>query len=277
MASWLEVRRGDAPLIVSFPHTGTDLPSEIEARLASPWLARKDADHWVHLLYDFALELGATTLRTKISRTVIDVNRDPSDRSLYPGKNTTELCPLTTFDGEALYLHGQQPDAAEIAVRRATYFAPYHEALAAELTRLRGQHERVVLYDAHAIRSQIARLFDGVLPHLNLGTHDGKSCASALLATLEGHCARSSFSHVSNGRFKGGWTTRHYGHPERGIHVLQMELACRAYMTEPTPPLCAANWPSPYEPSQAAALARVLADVLVACLDFARVAPGSNP
>jgi N-formylglutamate amidohydrolase len=146
---WLEVHRGDGPLIVSFPHTGIDIPADIEAQLVSPWLSRKDADWWVHLLYDFVRSLGATTVRTALSRTVIDVNRDPSGASLYPGQATTELCPTTTFDGEPLYSAGAEPDETEIARRRATYFDPYHDALAAELRRLRELHVKIVLYEAH--------------------------------------------------------------------------------------------------------------------------------
>ena len=108
---WLSITRGEAPLIVSMPHTGTRFPWRIGAALISPWLARKDADWWVDQLYDFAADLGATVIRTAISRTVIDVNRDPSGKSLYPGQNTTELCPTTTFDGEPLYRDSRAPDA----------------------------------------------------------------------------------------------------------------------------------------------------------------------
>jgi N-formylglutamate deformylase len=108
--SWLSVFRGEAPLVVSLPHTGTEIPPAFEAGLASDWLARKDADWWIDRLYDFAGDLGATVIRTAISRTVIDVNRDPSGASLYPGQATTELCPTTTFDGEPLYRPGEEPD-----------------------------------------------------------------------------------------------------------------------------------------------------------------------
>ncbi|HET7154462.1 MAG TPA: N-formylglutamate amidohydrolase, partial [Hyphomicrobiaceae bacterium] len=144
---WLTVEQRDAPLIVSFPHTGTEIPPEIAARCVSPWLARKDADWWIDTLYGFVRELGATTIHTAISRTVIDVNRDPSGVSLYPGQNTTELVPSTTFDGEALWQPGMTPDPTEIARRIATYFDPYHAALAAEIARLRDRHPRVALYD----------------------------------------------------------------------------------------------------------------------------------
>src|SRR5262245_13448123 len=156
--SWLTVERREAPLIVSFPHTGIEIPSEIEARCVSPWLARKDADWWIDKLYGFVRDVGATTIRTAISRTVIDVNRDPSGASLYPGQNTTELVPTTTFDGEPLWRAGQAPNAADIAQRKQAYFEPYHAALATEIDRLRGQHACIVLYDCHSIRSIIPRL-----------------------------------------------------------------------------------------------------------------------
>ncbi|HEY2049319.1 MAG TPA: N-formylglutamate deformylase [Caulobacteraceae bacterium] len=269
-ADWLEVRPGEAPLIVSFPHTGTDLPAEFEPRLVSSWLARKDADWWVDQLYDFAPSLGATVVRTRISRTVIDVNRDPSGASLYPGQATTELCPTTTFDGEPLWRQGFEPDAAEIERRRATWFAPYHEALEGELARLRGRHPKIVLYEAHSIRSRIPRLFKGELPNFNLGSNSGASCGAALLHAVEAACDGSAFSRITDGRFKGGWTTRRYGRPDEGVHAIQMELACRGYMDEPGDAPEPAAWPTPYSQARAQPMRAVLSDVLNACLAFAR-------
>jgi N-formylglutamate deformylase len=273
MNEWLEVERGDAPLVVSFPHTGTELPAPIVERLVSPWLARKDTDWYVDRLYAMALALGATTVRTRISRTVIDVNRDPSGASLYPGQNTTELCPTRTFDGEPLYHLGAEPDAAEIAARRVQYFEPYHAALGAELERLRAQHGRVVLYDAHSIRSRVPRLFEGELAHLNLGTNRGVSCAPRLRQSIEQAIASRSFTLVTDGRFVGGWTTRHYGCPDREVHAVQMEIAARSYHKEPSVP-DAGNWPAPFEPARAAPLSEVLQLALTACLNFAHSATG---
>jgi formiminoglutamase len=267
---WLKIQRGDAPLLVSFPHSGTAIPVEIEAQLVSPWLARKDADWWVHDLYDFATNLGATTVRTTLSRTVIDVNRDPSGASLYPGQNTTELCPLATFDGEPLYLKGLKPDELEIAQRTENYFAPYHTALAAELERLGQRHQRVVLYDAHSIRSRVPRLFEGELPQFNIGTNDGLSCDSELTGALENICDTSGMSRVTDGRFRGGWITRHYGEPARGTHAVQMELSCRGYLREPQGATTPDNWPVPYDPAHAAALRGVLEKLLTACIEFAQ-------
>ncbi|MGH1557540.1 N-formylglutamate deformylase [Caulobacter segnis] len=268
--SWLRVVRGQAPPHRLSPHTGREIPPEIEARLVSPWLARKDADWWVDRLYAFAEGMGATMVRTAISRTVIDVNRDPSGASLYPGQATTELCPTTTFDGEPLYRGGQVPDAAEIERRRIIYFEPYHAALRAEIDRLRVLHPTVVLYEAHAIRSRVPRLFDGELPQFNLGTNSGLSCASALTAAVEAACDASGRSRVTNGRFKGGWTTRCYGQPATGVHAIQMELACRGYMDDPAEPPTEDTWPPPFHADRAEPLRLVLEDVLNACLHFAR-------
>lgn len=267
--TWLQVTRGDAPLIVSLPHTGTEIPPDIEAGLSSAWLARKDADWWVDRLYAFAEGMGATIVRTAISRTVIDVNRDPSGASLYPGQATTDLCPTTTFDGEPLYRDGG-PDAAEIARRRELYFEPYHAALRSEIDRLRATHPAVVLYEAHSIRSRVPRLFEGELPQFNLGTNSGASCADALTVAVEAACDAPGWSRVTNGRFKGGWTTRRYGQPSMGVHAIQMELACRGYMDEPAAPPTEETWPTPFHAGRAEPLRAVLQDVLNACLKFAR-------
>ena len=269
MKDWLKVQRGDAPVVLSMPHTGTAIPVEIEAQLVSPWLARKDTDWWVDDLYEFAHELGITLVRTAISRTVVDVNRDPAGKSLYPGAHTTDLCPITTFDNEALYLPGMNPDATDIAQRLESYFVPYHAAILCELERLGGTHPRVVLYDAHSIRSRIPRLFDGELPHFNIGTNGGESCSSDLHVAVEAMCALSGFTVVTNGRFKGGWITRYYGEPARGVHAIQMELACRGYMREPAGAVSEANWPPHYDAQYAAPLRGALRRVLEACIVFA--------
>jgi N-formylglutamate deformylase len=266
---WLSVRRGNAPLLLCMPHTGTQLPPALAPLFRSAWLARRDTDWYVDRLYGFAADLDATLVRTEISRSVIDPNRDPSGASLYPGQATTELCPTTTFDGEPLYRDDLAPGPAQIAGRRSDYFAPYHDAIVAEIARLRARHARIVVYDCHSIRSQIPRLFDGVLPHLNLGTFSGASCAPALSARIEALCDASGFSRISNGRFKGGYTTRHYGRPVAGVHAVQMELACRSYMREPAGAVREDNWPPPWDEAFAAPLRRTLEHVLAGCIEFA--------
>lgn len=265
---WLHIERGSAPLLLSIPHAGTDLRG-LEDRFVSPWLARKDADWHVPQLYSFARELGATMVWTDVSRSVIDVNRDPSGKSLYPGQATTELCPTTTFDGEPLYRAGAPLQAGEVDARRDRYFHPYHEALTSELARLLSQHERVVIYDCHSIRSSVPRLFDGVLPQFNIGTNDGKTCAPELAQAVHSICATSDFSCVLNGRFKGGFITRHFGQPERRVHAIQMELAMRGYLREQPGDVAEKDWPLAFEPTYAAPVIKVLRDILERCISFA--------
>jgi N-formylglutamate deformylase len=267
--NWLDITRNDMPLILSMPHAGINVPTSYACELVSPWLARRDADWWIDKLYDFGASLGATVIRTTISRTVIDVNRDPTGSSLYPGQATTELCPTTTFDGEPLYRSNGGPDTDAIALRRSSYYLPYHGALAAEIKRLKQLHPVVVLYDCHSIRSRIPRLFDGELPNFNLGTHNGASCAPALTAAIERICDATSFSRITNGRFKGGYITRHYGRPHEGVHALQMELACRGYMEEKPGPVGPDDWPPPYDERYAAPMRKALRAVLIGCLEFA--------
>ena len=272
---WLSVHHGDAPLIVSFPHTGTEIPDKMESLMVSPWLARKDTDFWVDVLYDFAHAIGATTIRPALSRTVIDVNRDPSGTSLYPGQATTGLCPVETFDGEPLYRSGSEPGPGEVLRRRAEYFDPYHQALAAELERKRAEFGCVVLYDAHSIRSRMPRLFEGELPQFNIGTNNGATCSPSLTDTIEKLCDRAGPSRVTNGRFRGGWITRHYGKPEVGVHAVQMELSMRGYLQEPEGSLNKNNWPTPLDDVRAARLRVGLRDILAACAAFAR--PARSP
>ncbi|HWH81124.1 MAG TPA: N-formylglutamate deformylase [Burkholderiaceae bacterium] len=228
--------RGSAPLLVSIPHAGTEIPPEIAARMTPEALERADVDWHLPQLYAFAHELGASVLAAHIARHVIDLNRPPQDESLYPGQDVTGLLPLDTFRKQPLYRAGHAPDAAEAQQRRAAYWQPYHGALGAELERLRAQHGRVVLWDAHSIASHVARFFDGKLPDLNLGSADGRSCAPALQAAAEAAMgAQTRFTHVSNGRFKGGHITRHYGRPETGVHAMQLEMCQCTYMDESAP------------------------------------------
>jgi N-formylglutamate deformylase len=266
---FLELHRGEAPLILSLPHTGTDIPDHLAARYVSLWQARRDADWWIDQLYDFAQAQGITVLRTRVSRSVIDVNRDPSGASLYPGQATTGLCPLIDFDGGALYHPGQEPDEMGIEERLDRYFDPYHLVLRGEIARLRARHPRLVLYDAHSIRSRIPRLFEGVLPECNIGTNDGAAADPALTEAITRLCADAGYSLVVNGRFKGGYITRHYAAPKGGVHAVQMELACRAYMREPEGAISEANWPPDYDAAFAAPMRDTLRRIFALCLDFA--------
>ncbi|MBB1089545.1 N-formylglutamate deformylase [Lysobacter sp. SG-8] len=227
------LHRGNAPLLVSLPHDGSLIPEALAERMVPEARRAPDTDWHVSRLYDFARELGASILVPRFSRYVVDLNRPPDDVSLYPGQNTTGLCPVVQFSGAPVYLEGQQPDEAEVAARVDTYWRPYHDALRGELDRLKAVHARAVLWEGHSIRSAVPFLFEGRLPDLNLGTAAGSSCSPALAARLEAvMAAQSRYTHVSNGRFKGGHITRHYGDPASGIDAVQMELAQLNYMDE---------------------------------------------
>jgi N-formylglutamate deformylase len=230
------LKRGSTPLLISMPHVGTELPEELAARMIPVARTVPDTDWHLKELYDFADELGATVIAARYSRYVIDLNRPPDNASLYPGRDTTSLCPLDTFDNEALYLPGQQPSQQEIAQRLQQYWQPYHDALAREIDSLHTQHGRVWLWDAHSIRSVLPRFFEGRLPDLNFGTADGHSCVpQSAQRVVDAANRATAYRTVLNGRYKGGYITRRYGDPSRGIQAIQLEMAQAAYMDE-TPP-----------------------------------------
>jgi len=229
------LHQGTVPLLISIPHLGTELPPEFTANMSASALITQDTDWHLDRLYVFAASLGASMLQAKVSRYVIDLNRPPSGESLYPGQTTTGLCPTETFRGESLYSGWQAPDAQQQSDRLARYWRPYHHALRAELDRMKAQHGSVLLWDAHSIASRLPRLFEGKLPDLNFGTADGRSCAPAIIDSVVSEVHATGFSHVVNGRFKGGYITRHYGSPADRVHAIQLEMGQDLYMLEESP------------------------------------------
>ena len=225
--------RGSVPLLVSVPHAGTAIPDDVAAALAPRALALEDTDWHLAEVYGFARELGASVLVPRCSRYVIDLNRPPENAPMYPGVNNTELVPTRFFSGDALYRDGCVPDEREVERRRAAYWRPYHEALSAELARLVAAHGHAILWDGHSIQAEVPWLFEGRLPDLNLGTAGGASCAPALRdALMQVLAAQSTFSHVTDGRFKGGYITRRYGRPAERVHAVQLEMGLQTYMDE---------------------------------------------
>ncbi|WP_422366272.1 N-formylglutamate deformylase [Pelagibius sp.] len=230
----VEIVQGEGPIILGMPHTGTWIPDAIVDKLTPQGQLLADADWHIDRLYDGLLN-GATTVRATYHRYVIDPNRPPTDESLYPGQNTTGLIPLTDFDGQPLWL--EPPSVGEIEARKVDYHRPYHAALAAQLDRVKALHGFAILYDCHSIRPHIPFLFEGQLPDFNIGTASGQSCAAEMEEAVTGICQRATgYSTVLNGRFKGGWTTRHYGRPADRIHAIQMELSQSTYLKSATPP-----------------------------------------
>ncbi len=249
-----DVIKGDGPIVLAQPHGGTFVPDDLMARLNERGNGLSDTDWHIDRLYEGVMD-GCTVVRSNVHRYVIDANRDPAGLSLYPGQNTTTLCPTTDFDGRAIWREGQDPSEDEIRARCDDYHKPYHGAIAAELARVKAAHGVAVLYDCHSIRSEIPFLFEGTLPTFNIGTSDGETCHPAIEAAAVTTCQSAAPDQtVLNGRFKGGWTTRHYGLPLTGIHAIQMETAQRAYMDESAP------WR--YRPDLAAQIRPVFEDIL---------------
>lgn len=227
---------GASPLLVSMPHIGTDLPDDIAGRMTEEAHRLSDTDWHLDRLYSFLHEIDASVLQARFSRYVVDLNRPPDDTNLYPGQNTTGLCPIDTFDHEPLYQAGSEPTDDEIAHRVSAYWTPYHEQLATALAGIRDQHGYALLWDAHSIRSRLPRFFESRLPDLNLGTAGGNACPAELAADLEGISQGSdSYTGVLNGRFQGGYITRHYGKPDSGVLAVQLELTQDSYMEEAYP------------------------------------------
>ncbi len=225
------LRQGRVPLLISMPHNGQQIPAGIAATMQPHASAVPDTDWFLDRLYDFVDELGASVINPVYSRYVIDLNRPPDGAVLYAGANNTELCPTTGFDERPLYQPGQQPDAAEVARRIDQYWQPYHQAVQTELARMKAEHGYALLFDAHSIKSEVPRFFEGRLPDINFGTADGKSAAPVLAQAIMA-VPTGGYSRVLNGRFKGGYITRHYGQPSQHIHALQLELSQITYMDE---------------------------------------------
>jgi formiminoglutamase len=231
----VSIHQGKGPLVLGFPHGGTYVPKAIASKMNQRGQGLDDTDWHIAQLYA-GLDFEATTVEATFHRYVIDANRDPAGQSLYPGQNTTTLCPLTDFDGRPIWKDGEEPSVDDIEQRTLKFHAPYHDALSREIERVKAIHGFALLYDCHSIRSHIPFLFDGKLPDFSIGTNEGVTCAPELAASVLETCEKAQgYTSVLNGRFKGGWTTRHYGQPARGIHAIQMELAQSTYMIERAP------------------------------------------
>lgn len=229
MSNVFEFHEGDSPLLISIPHDGRELPADVAAVMTDAGRQMPDTDWHVVRLYDFAKELGASVISARYSRYVVDLNRPPDDSALYTGQQGTGLCPHKTFGGQPIYKEAFEVD---IGQRLDCYWRPYHNKIVDTLATLRDAHGLALLWDAHSIASRVPMLFDGNLPALNIGTHDGRSCAADRAQAVLDVATASPYDTVANARFKGGYITRHYGKPENGIHALQLELAQRCYMDE---------------------------------------------
>lgn len=223
---------GSIPLLISIPHDGRALMPGQARRMTKEGQAIPDTDWFVRDLYAFTAELGSSVIAANYSRYVVDLNRPADDAALYEGQVSTGLCPLKTFDGKAIYLDGEAITSIEQNERIDQYWRPYHDKIATALSDLRDEYGFALLWDAHSIASEVPALFPGILTDLNIGTNGGDSCRASCELSVMRVAEASDYSSVLNGRFKGGYITRHYGNPATNIHAIQLELSQRCYMDE---------------------------------------------
>ncbi|TQV82764.1 N-formylglutamate deformylase [Aliikangiella coralliicola] len=231
MSKTYEFCKGSLPILVSMPHNGTLIPDKIAKNMTTSALEVVDTDWFMDRIYGFAQDMGCSLLKPLFSRYVIDLNRPQDNKSLYPGADTTELCPTTQFDRQPIYLEGRQPSENEIKSRVDEFWKPYHLKLKEELDEMVNQFGYALLFEAHSIKSVVPRFFEGQLPDFNFGNFDQKS-SSKDFTKLVDDWQPEGYSKVFNARFKGGYITRHYGKPENGIDSLQLELSQATYLNE---------------------------------------------
>ncbi len=225
-----EFNRGTTPLLISVPHAGTQVPASLAKSFTATARGLPDTDWLVDELYQFADDSGVGMIRANYSRYLVDLNRPPDDTSLYDSK-TTGLFPRTDFFGGDIYDAEHRPDENECAERFNRYWQPYHYQLQGELNRLHQQYGHAVLLDAHSIAAEVPMLFPGTLPDFNLGSNNEESAASDLIRIATGCLDKHPvYSAVLDGRFKGGYITRHYGSPADNVHALQLELSMATYL-----------------------------------------------
>ncbi len=267
MSEVFDFRKGSIPLLVSVPHDGRLLAPGQEERMTEAALALPDTDWHVRKLYSFAADLGASIIAANYSRYVVDLNRPASDEPLYENQLAIGICPRMTFAEQDIYLHGDSPDDKEKQKRIERYWKPYHEKISATLDDLRKRFGYALLWDAHSIASRVPSLFDGVLPDLNIGTDNGQSCAPPMRDAVASVAESSPYSSVIDGRFRGGYITRNYGKPEKGIHAVQLELAQCNYMDEKN---------LGYDAGRAVRLVETITSMLQAFMDAATQDAGSG-
>lgn len=221
------------PLVVSIPHTGTYIPSDVRARLASDAMRALPMTDWhLHPLYDFLPELGITTIHATWSRFVADLNRPPGGEALYPGRFETGIVARETFWGDTIW--DEPPAEGEIMEWKAQVHAPYHAKLLELLDETRQRFGRAVLIDAHSVASRANRLHSELEDDIYLGNRDETTCGPWLINEVQAAMEEAGLRVVRNYPYKGGYITAHYGQLD-AVESLQIEMAQRVYMDEDDP------------------------------------------
>ncbi|HVY45892.1 MAG TPA: N-formylglutamate amidohydrolase [Minicystis sp.] len=237
----VEPTDGETPVVVEVPHAGVHVDPESLAYLTAP--AQRighDADLYVDELFQDAPREGATLLVSRMSRYVVDLNRGPDDYDAEAaeggraGSFPRGLFWRLTTEGERLV--AAPLPRAEVERRLELVYRPYHRALAALLDRKLARFGYAVLLCAHSMPS-LARGGVEPAPHradLVPGTRGRTSAAGLVIDTVDALARKQGWHVRHDDPYKGGYATSHYGRPHRGVHAIQIEIARRLYMDEPT-------------------------------------------
>ncbi|SAK85935.1 N-formylglutamate amidohydrolase [Caballeronia calidae] len=219
------VVRGGSPVLVVAPHAGCAVPIDLRAHPAWEPISGRQSDPGGMALTEVAQTRGMTGIAAAIHPCVIDMNVAPHDSALSERLNRLNLCRTHTAHGEALYSQGLEPDGAAVKQRVADHWTPFHESVLAELLRLREAHANVFMLVAHAgawlspFRSQRATV------DCHFSTSNGNSCDRRIVSALTQVARHRERAWVVNGKSAEGFAARHYGRPESGIHVVELEIS----------------------------------------------------
>ncbi|NVK34247.1 MAG: N-formylglutamate amidohydrolase [Rhodobacteraceae bacterium] len=232
----IHVKRGQAPLVICLPHSGTDIPPVVASRLSANGSLQTDIAWLLPKIFELPENLDVTIISSSISRYVIDV-----DKSLYPvGEEQASchaLCPLTTYDTKRIYAQGEEPGAVEIEQRQLLFYKPFYNAVERELARLRKIYDRIVMLNCSSIQSQFRGPHEDEIPLINIETDNGDACDEALPEIIAGSFEQLADYSVSVDKFvTGGELLRRFAAPGIGVHGASVTVAQRAYLAQEAPP-----------------------------------------
>ncbi|MBI4952934.1 MAG: N-formylglutamate amidohydrolase [Myxococcales bacterium] len=232
----------DTPVLVEVPHAGLRLDGEALGCMIAPCrnLAR-DADLYVDEIFGDAPSCGASLLTADVSRYVVDLNRaeDDFDGAAVAGgpagHRPRGVIWSVSSDGQPVL--SQPLPAAEYERRMTLYHRPYHRALSDLLERKRARFGFALALCAHSMptprrRERGHRAPAPALADLVPGSRGRTSAAGRFIDCVEQVGRRHGFTVVHDDPYKGGYTTTHYGRPDAGCHVVQLEIARALYMDE---------------------------------------------
>lgn len=219
------IARGDMPVMVVAPHIGSRVPAELLSNPAWAPIDGRLSDPAGVAWIETARERGMSSVAAAVHPCVIDFNVATDNRSLSPRLNRVGLCRTHTSRGEPLYPQGCEPDEAVVEARIAAYWLPFHQTVTAEIIRLRKIHENIAVLVSHASSWLSPYRDQAGGTDFNLGTHQGAACDRLLVAALTDAAQQHARSWVVNGKLGGAFAAQHYGVPESGVHVVEVEIA----------------------------------------------------